>query len=129
MEYLADTVAIIRHFARCGHIGKQAKTILEGADKGENIVWISIIGIVEIMYLAERNRIPLNLSETQARLAGLENYRIINLDFDIVEVASAIGELELHDRLIVASAKYLGTPILTNDKDIRDVGIINVIWN
>jgi hypothetical protein len=30
MEYLADTVTIIRHFSGTGRIGRQAKSILEG---------------------------------------------------------------------------------------------------
>ena len=129
MEYLADTVAVIRHFAKCGHIGKRAKAILEGGDRGENVICISVMSIAEIMYLAERNRIPLNLSAIRTNLAKLDNYKIINLDFDIVEVASGIGKLELHDRLIAASAKYLGIPILTSDEDIKKAGVIDVIWD
>ena len=51
MEYLADTVAIIRHFARTGVIGKKAKQILRDADAGKNTIYVSVISIVEIMYL------------------------------------------------------------------------------
>ena len=58
MQYLADTVAIIRHFASVGKIGKAAKSILQDADNGKNKILISIISIVEILYLSERNRIP-----------------------------------------------------------------------
>ena len=59
MEYLADTVAIIRHFAKTGVIGKRAKQILRNADAGKNTIYVSIISIVEIMYLAERSQLPL----------------------------------------------------------------------
>ncbi|MEW6104585.1 MAG: PIN domain-containing protein [bacterium] len=128
MEYLADTVAIIRHFAKYGYIGREAKKILEKADGGENIIWISIVSIIEIMYLAERNKIPLNLTKTREKIEDLDNYRIIDLDFDIVEMADKIKGLELHDRLIVASAKYLGLSILTTDKEIKEKGMIDVIW-
>ncbi len=129
MEYLADTVAIIRHFAKYGHIGREAKKILKKADIGENFIWISIVSIIEIMYLAERNKIPLNLRETKKKIEELDNYGIIDLDFNIVEMADKIKGLELHDRLIVATAKYLGLSILTTDKEIRDSGLINVIWD
>ena len=33
IEFLADTVAIIRHFAKAGRIGLKAKNIFKGADK------------------------------------------------------------------------------------------------
>jgi len=34
MAYLADTVAIIRHFSKSGKIGKRAKQIPKNADDG-----------------------------------------------------------------------------------------------
>ena len=128
MEFLADTVAIIRYFTKYGRIGKKAKEIFKSADKGENVIWISVISLVEVMYLAERNKISLDLRELKLSLEGLDNYKIIDLYIDIVLIADKIKDLELHDRLIVASAKYLGISILTSDKKIIDSGEIKVVW-
>jgi PIN domain nuclease of toxin-antitoxin system len=61
VHFLADTVTIIRHFANVGKIGKAAKLILLDADNGKHKVLISIISMVEILYLSERNRIPLKM--------------------------------------------------------------------
>jgi len=66
MEYLADTVALIRHLSGTGKIGKAAKEI---------------------------------------------------------------KELELHDRLIVATGRYLKIPILTCDRLIQESNDIRTIWN
>ncbi len=128
MEYLADTVAIIRHFAKTGKIGKTAKQILRDADKGEKTILISVISMTEILYLAERNRIPLDFQEVKDKLQHLDNYRIIDLDLDIVETAKTIQGLELHDRLIVATALFCDIPILTSDQLITDIGVVDVIW-
>lgn len=128
MEYLADTVAIIRHFANVGKIGKAAKSILRDADNGINKILISIISMVEILYLSERNRIPLNLEEARRKLLRLDNYEIVDLDLGIVETARTVQGLELHDRLIVSTALSLNVPILTSDQIIRDSGQIDVIW-
>ena len=35
------------------------------------------------------------------------------------EVINLPSELELHDRVIMATARYLGTPILTKDKTLQ----------
>ncbi len=129
MQYLADTVAIIRHFASVGKIGNAAKSILQDADKGKNKVLISIISMVEILYLSERNRIPLNLEEARHKFLRLDNYEIVDLDLAIVETARTVRGLELHDRLIVSTALSLNVPILTSDQIIRDSGQIDVIWN
>ncbi len=128
MQYLADTVAVIRHFAKAGKIGKTAKQILRDADNGRNTILISIISMIEILYLSERNRIPLDLKEVKYKLQCLDNYRIVDLDMDIVETAKTVQGLELHDRLIVASALSLNIPILTSDKIIRNAGIVDVVW-
>lgn len=85
MQYLADTVAIIRHFASIGKIGRTAKSILQDADRGKNKILISIISMVEILYLSERNRIPLNLEEARRRFLRLDNYDIVDLDLGIVD--------------------------------------------
>lgn len=129
MQYLADTVAIVRHFAKTGKIGKAAKQILQEADKGENTIFISIISIVEVLYLSERNKIPINFEELRDKILPLDNYKIVDLDFDIVETAKTIKGLELHDRLIVSTSLFLNTPLLTSDQVIKDSAQVITIWN
>jgi len=63
------------------------------------------------------------------RIDGADNYKIVDLGFEIIELAGAIKGLETFDRLIVATAKYLGLPILTSDKEIKDRSGIEVIWD
>jgi len=128
LQYLADTVAIIRHFANVGKIGKAAKLILQDADSGKNTILISIISIVEILYLSERNKIPLDFEDVRHKLLPLDNFRIVDLDFDIVETAKTVQGLELHDRLIVSTSLSLNVPILTSDQIIKDSGQVDVIW-
>ncbi len=129
MEFLADTVAIIRHFAAQKNIGKSAKDIFIKAEKGEDVINISVISLMEIMYLSERNRIPINLTDTINRLNSYTNYKIIDLDVDVLKAAEPIKDLELHDRLIVATASYLNLAMLTKDEDIKKSGHITVIWD
>jgi predicted nucleic acid-binding protein len=129
MEYLADTVAIVRYFSKTGKIGKRALKILRDTDAGEHVIYVSIISIVEIMYLAERNRIPVKLEETLSKIAISDNYHIVDLDVDTIQSAKTIHGLELHDRLIVASARQLNLPILTNDTVIVKSNMIEAIWD
>jgi len=129
MEYLADTVAIVRYFSKSGKIGKRALKILRDTDAGEHVIYVSIISIVEIMYLAERNRIPLKLDETLSKITISDNYHIVDLDVDTIQNAKAIHGLELHDRLIVASARQLKLSILTSDTQILKSNLIDTIWD
>jgi PIN domain nuclease of toxin-antitoxin system len=128
MEYLADTVALVRHMSETGKIGKKAKEILDAADRGENIIYVSIFSMVEIMYLAEGSKISVDFDEVKKRINEAANYQLIDLNIGIVEVSRKLTNLELHDRLIAATANYLNVPILTSDEQIRESNSIEVIW-
>ena len=129
MEYVADTVAIVRYFSKKGRIPSRALRILRDADDGKHTIAISVMSLIEILYLSERRRISIDLDKLTAELGELSNYRIIDLDPAIVKTAQSVNGLELHDRLIVATAKHLGLPILTSDAMIKDKGGIEVVWD
>jgi len=50
MNYLADTVTIIRHFSKSGRIGRKASSILEIVEEGEHHLFLSTISLVEILF-------------------------------------------------------------------------------
>jgi predicted nucleic acid-binding protein len=129
MDYLADTVTIIRHFSKTGKIGKKAKAILNRIKIGRDRMIISVISLVEILYLSERNRIPINLEKLRQEIQFLDNYKIVDLSIEIVEVAKQVQGFELHDRLIVSTAKYLNIPVLTSDSEIINSRHVKIIWD
>lgn len=128
MEYVADTVTIIRHFANTGRIGKKAKIILEDTEKGEHHVFISVISLMEIMYLSQKHRIKISLDETLEIINRSLNYSTVDLTPEIVKLAESSACPELHDKLILVTARYLGIPLLTKDKQIQELKEIETIW-
>ena len=48
MNYLADTVTIVRHFSEAGRIGRAAKVVLDGIERGEDYLFLSSIS--HVMY-------------------------------------------------------------------------------
>ena len=129
MEYLADTVTVIRHFSKTGKIGKRAKTILEEVERGEHHLYISTISLVEIMYLSEKNRIVISLKDTLQIIDNALNYSIVDLRSDIVKLAEHISIPDIFDRLIVSTAKFLEIALLTCDKGIIDIDLIETLWD
>jgi len=81
------------------------------------------------MYLAEKNRIEINLSETLDLIEASAKYTIIDLSPDILRVAETTEFHELHDRLILATAKWLGVKIISSDSEFRKVKGIQVLWD
>ena len=65
MKFLLDTVTVVRHLTDMGHIGIKAIGILNAF---ENNFLISVVSLMEIMYLSEKHRIEIDLTETLNRI-------------------------------------------------------------
>ncbi len=129
MIYLLDTVALVRHLSGLGRIGKSAADVLDNLELGSDLMLISVVSLVEILYLSEKNRISVDLGETLEMLEASECYSVVDLNTEILKVTEALEFRELHDRLILATAKWLGAPVLSSDREFREVEGIRVVWD
>lgn len=129
MEYLADTVAIVRHLRRHPALGREAAKILREADQGLHTIYISGITLMEVLYLSEAGRIDLPLTDLVVTVSRSRNFKILPVDSDVTLAAVGVSDVpDLHDRIIVASARYLGVPILTGDKVIAASEHAQTLW-
>lgn len=129
MDYLVDTVAIVRHLRQRPTLGRQAAAILQEADQGLHRIYLSAITLMEVLYLSEAGRIDLPLAELVATVSRSRNYTIVPVDADITLAAVGVDDVpELHDRIIVATARYLGVPILTGDQVIAASQHAHTLW-
>jgi len=129
MRYLLDTVVLIRHFVGKGKIGSKASYVLEHIYNSDDSLLVSVISLMEVMYLSEKNRIDINLEDTLDSIESSSKYAIVDLNSDVLRVAKTINFYELHDRLILATAKWLQIPILSSDAKFSAMEGIEVIWN
>jgi PIN domain nuclease of toxin-antitoxin system len=129
MDCLADTVAIVRHLRQHPALGRNAASILQEADQGLHRIYLSAITLMEVLYLSEAGRIDLRLDELVATIARASNYEVVPVDAEVTLAAVAIDDVpELHDRIIVATARYLGVPILTGDRVIAASQHVQTLW-
>ncbi len=102
-------------------------TLEKSIEKGE--ILIPIIVLAELLYISERGRIKLSFRDTLEKIEINDNYEIVPLDIDVLMEADKIKPmLEMHDRLIVATAIIYDAEIITKDKQIIEAGVINTIW-
>ncbi len=53
---------------------------------------------------------------------------MVDLNAEILKVAESIEFRELHDRLILATARWFGVTVMSSDREFRHVVGIEVIW-
>ncbi len=128
MDYVADTHSLVWYFTEDARLSKNALAAFEKSlDTGSIIV--PTIVLAEVMYICQRGRISLTFSETLSRLEECDNFQTIPLNVDILRMADNIGVgLEMHDQLIIATTVYLGMPLITRDKRIRESKMVEIVW-
>ena len=126
-SFVTDTQALVKFMLGKRVINDAAHQVYLSADKGDAVVIIPAIVLMEVMYLFEKNRIKIGLFQTEDLMEG-QNYQFEPLSFEILKAASQIDDIpELHDRLIAATAKYLELPLITNDPVIRQSSFVQVV--
>ena len=126
-SFVADTQALVKFMAGKKVINDPCHQVFVAADRGDAVIIIPATVLMEVMYLFERQRIPVSLLQAEELLKS-DNYQFEPLSFEILKTASEIDDIpELHDRLIVATARYLDLPIITNDPVIRQSRFVKIV--
>ena len=126
-SFVTDTQALVKFMMGKKVINDRSHQAFQSADKGEAIIIIPAVVLMEVLYLFEKNRIDIGLLQTED-LFKSQNYQFEPLSFEILKTASEINDIpELHDRLIAATAGYLDLPLITNDPVIRDSQFVEVL--
>jgi PIN domain nuclease of toxin-antitoxin system len=130
--YVADTHSLIWYISNDPALGSEARNIFNQTEEGNATVMVSAITLVEIIYLAEKKKIP---SETLAvlfdRLDSSVNFVVVPIDFEIAMAIRDISRTEvpdMPDRIIAATAKNEQCKLITRDKSIRASGVVETIW-
>jgi PIN domain nuclease of toxin-antitoxin system len=91
------------------------------------IIYVPTIALLEILRLIEKGKYPISFSELINTLKRNEAFEIVPLTIEVVEVVEELQNLELHDRVIVATAVVMDTYLVTKDLEISKV-YDRVIW-
>ena len=131
-DVVTDTHALIWYLEDSPRLGADARIAFEACDRGESVVYVPTICLVEIIYLQEKGRIPSDLklaldAALQAGSTGLVPY---SLTLDVVDALAQISRAEvpdMPDRIIAATAVHLGVPLLSRDRKLQ-LSNVQTIW-
>lgn len=126
-SYVTDTQAMVKFMMGKKVINDAAQKAYLSADIGDAIIIIPAIALMEVMYLFERNRIETSILQIE-NLMECRNYQFEPLSLEILKTAIEIDDIpELHDRLIAATARHLGLPLITNDPIIIKSKFVRIL--
>ena len=129
---VADTHAVIWYLFSDPRLGRAASDFIDAAIVNGDHIGISAISLAEMIYLIEKKRMPATALEDV--LAAIANPKTVlqevPLDAGIVVSMKQIPREEipdLPDRIIAATARFQGVPVLSRDSRTRS-SAIKTVW-
>ncbi|MCH8293516.1 PIN domain-containing protein [Candidatus Poribacteria bacterium] len=126
--YVLDTHILIWYFIGSKRLPNRAKQIVDDCLAGEGFLLIPTIVLSESLDIAEKRRVEFDFT-TMYRLIQMESaFVVIGYSQEIFEETLAISEIqEIHDRIIVATARLYSAHMLTKDQIIKTSGEVETI--
>jgi len=130
MTYATDAHSLIWYFTEDRRLSKRVQDAFEETIEGGSIIIPTIVlAEIEIMFIAQKGRVTLTFRETLNKIESYENFEVSVLDIPILEVAETLEvDLEMHDKLIVATALYFNSPLITKDEQITNAKLVKTLW-
>ncbi len=129
MNFLTDTHALLWHFTDSPKISPKAKTIFAKCEKGDCIIFIPSIVIAECLSIFDKKKIIFDFKALFNSIRKSENYVIIPLNHKVLlQMIDAKEVSELHDKIIVATARLLDATLITKDALLRGINNLKIIW-
>jgi PIN domain nuclease of toxin-antitoxin system len=93
-----------------------------------SIIYVPIISLAEALHQIDKQRFNITWDKLMSSIRNNEAYEIVPLNEDVLDKAVSLKGLEIHDRLIVATALVTDSVLVSKDKEIRATGL-KVIWS
>jgi PIN domain nuclease of toxin-antitoxin system len=129
MNFVSDTHALVWWFTGSPKLGEKASKTFTSCERGESVIVIPSIVLAEALSIFDKKRVSFNFRSLFRQVRESENFVIMALDYPVLETMLDLQHLpELHDKIIVATAKHLELPLITKDATLRKLSNIKTIW-
>lgn len=130
-NYVTDTHGLIWYLEDSPRLGVEARAAFDACDRGEALIYVPTICLVELVYLCEKGRIPWTLWEVfRTELAtNTTGLMLVNLTAGVVDAMRQIPRdavPDMPDRIIAATALDLGLPLISRDHKIVSAELTTV---
>lgn len=129
---VADTHTALWYLHRNPRLSVKARTFMDDAAQAGHDIALSPISLAEIVYLVEKNRLPVSAYEELKAALADPGYVIEEAPFtaEVVEALRQVPRAEvpdMPDRIVAGTALYLRVPVISRDGRIQSSSI-QTVW-
>jgi PIN domain nuclease of toxin-antitoxin system len=133
MALVLDTHAVIWYLAGSKQLSPIARTIIETEEKNGASIFVSAVSIVEVVYLAERGRLPSAALQSpgEALRSPDGSMAVAPLDAAVAQAVQKISRVvvpDMPDRIIAATALHLNAELVTRDRRLHSALKNRAVW-
>ena len=131
-DAVTDTHGLIWYLEDDPRLGPAASAAFDACDRGEIVIFVPTICLVEIIYLQEKGRIqPYLKAQFDAALrSGTTGLALADLTAEVADALTRVSRTavpDLPDRVIAATALHLKVPLISRDRHIQ-LSAVATIW-
>ena len=129
---VADTHTALWHLFGDPKLSTAAEKFIAEAANARKKIAISSISLAEIVYLVEKTRLPVAAYDELAKALADPEHVFAEAGFTVAIVqsmrqVSRVEVPDMPDRMIAATAVYLGVPVISRDRRIRAASL-QTVW-
>lgn len=122
MYCVTDTHALVWYLSDDARLSARGRAVFASAEHGDIAIVIPAIVLLECIDIFDKKKVRFDFQGLILKIAESRNFIIAEMNWNLIlEVERTKGFKDLHDRVIVATAKLFGAPLLSRDRIIRQV--------
>lgn len=127
--YVLDTHALIWYLTDDERLSPAARQAFAEIERGEARGLIPIVVLLELLRIEEKELIPPLWEVAITTLLAGGRFEVVPLDLTMLAMVRELPQIEdLHDRVIVATARRYNAALVTYDETIRQSGLVETLW-
>ena len=129
-DIVLDTHACLYALASPEKLGVKARRALKEVEAGRGTAWIPAAVVAEIILLRELGRTSIGLPELTSAMDQAPSLRFLPLDLQQLDEFSAhISIRDPFDRLILSACRTAHARLVTQDRFLRECGLVQTVWS
>jgi len=120
MYYVTDTHSFIWYLTDSPQLSKKARNVFDLCDQGKVSIIIPAIVLLECIDILDKKKVDLKFEEIISKIFQATNFIFSEINWSLIlEVNKIKGLKDLHDRIIVATAKIFDAYLISKDRKIK----------
>ena len=126
--YVLDTHVLIWYFIGSKRLRKDIKERIDKTRLNRGRLLVPTIVLAEALDIAEKGKVGFDFGKMYQLIQEEPEFEIVDFGVQIFDEVKQVKKVqEIHDRIIVATAKFYAAGVLTKDHIIRDSGEVEII--